>query len=604
MKKRILLFVAIMVMLVCVFAISSSAAEPDSTKETVTLSDGTVCPIWDTDGDALIWYVSTANANDGYANYDYVKAQDARVSYEANGSYSAYGSSYNQTRYVKIDGTDGVSNIVVLNINDDDVVITSDKAKGGLVNGFEYTFNGSTVLEYAYLHSSTVAIQKQAFQNCAKLVYVNFDELVNLKQIESQAFWCSYNLFANETLDLSKTALCKIGQGGFAANATDSSKMMLYTKVILPSSLTDFGGYPFQYCLNLKTVEGLENLNVASLPEAMFYHCPSLEEITLPSTLTSVSNKMFGFRSKVNDLTTNFRITIPSSVKTVGEYVFQNNTALVEIEFAGTSLTKIGTASFENATRLTEIAFPEGLTYLGNCICKGASSLSKVTLPSTLTEMLDNSHFYNTALTEVIGLENTQLAYIPASAFRGLKNWTPDVIKLPNTVTKIGQYAFADVGMKSVILSANLEEFNGSEAFVNCKNLETVYVPSTITNFNSNTFKNNLRGDILFFVTSTDSTYLASVKDKFAGADIITLDTYLSDTATYAKGRHIVSGYNACEAFYNGVHELDPEKSNACAGICANCQEAKLSSNPVHDYVTTLVYANYLANGTKTQTCQ
>ena len=30
----------------------------------------------------------------------------------------------------------------------------------------------------------------------------------------------------------------------------------------------------------------------------------------------------------------------------------------------------------------------------------------------------------------------------------------------------------------------------------------------------------------------------------------------------------------------------------------------KLSSNPVHDYVTTLVYANYLANGTKTQTCQ
>jgi hypothetical protein len=118
----------------------------------------------------------------------------------------------------------------------------------------------------------------------------------------------------------------------------------------------------------------------------------------------------------------------------------------------------------------------------------------------------------------------------------------------------------------------------------------------TTINFNNSTAR-------LFFVTSTDTAYLNTVNSKVSGT-IISYADYSANPENYASGKYVISGYNVCDAFYNGIHELDPEKSNACAGICANCGEASLAANPVHSYITTLVYANYLANGTKTQTCQ
>jgi hypothetical protein len=58
-----------------------------------------------------------------------------------------------------------------------------------------------------------------------------------------------------------------------------------------------------------------------------------------------------------------------------------------------------------------------------------------------------------------------------------------------------------------------------------------------------------------------------------------------------------------CTVFLGG-HTLDEAKSNPCAGICAVCAIATLAENPIHNYATSIVYANYLANGTKTMTCQ
>ena len=75
MKKRIFLTLAVILVLACALAISASAATvPDFTGETVTLGDNTVCALYDTEGNALIWYKSTNNPDDGYANYDFIRA--------------------------------------------------------------------------------------------------------------------------------------------------------------------------------------------------------------------------------------------------------------------------------------------------------------------------------------------------------------------------------------------------------------------------------------------------------------------------------------------------------------------------------------------------
>ena len=64
MKKKLLLIVAIVAVFVCIFAIGVSAAELDTTKESVTLSDGTVCPLWDTDGNPTAFDPPTATTQD------------------------------------------------------------------------------------------------------------------------------------------------------------------------------------------------------------------------------------------------------------------------------------------------------------------------------------------------------------------------------------------------------------------------------------------------------------------------------------------------------------------------------------------------------------
>ena len=56
MKKRLFLFACLIIAICAIFAISASAATPDNSKETFTLTTGQVVALYDTDGDPLCWY--------------------------------------------------------------------------------------------------------------------------------------------------------------------------------------------------------------------------------------------------------------------------------------------------------------------------------------------------------------------------------------------------------------------------------------------------------------------------------------------------------------------------------------------------------------------
>ena len=624
MKKRILLYLCIVATLALVFALSVSAEELQNDKGV---------------------YYSTSNEFGTVNILEVMTPVTSSIKTDAENYTTTYYSTHSLEQRVVLANGDGTFSTYptayIMNINNSAwKMMALNPAKINDHTGYSYTMesiirieipegitrighderydiNIKTATNCVYLSfpasyaTSSGTQMGNAFSGMTSLVTIDMSKCTKLTSILSGWF---YNCTSLTTILWPQSGLTTINHAAFK-NCTSLVEVVIPDGVNFPShTQNDYGA--FGGCTSLTTVtlpssvtnlhkrifDGCTSLTTVNLPEGLTavqdqaFRNTAVTEVVFPSTLETIGNYMY---QNCASLTT---VSIPATVTAIGDYAFQNCKQLASITFNGQK--RIGTASFENCTSLTKVVLPEGLTYLGNCAFKGCKALASVTLPSTLEEMYDNSHFYDTALTEVIGLENTKLTYIPASAFRGLKNWTPDVIKIPSTVTKIGNYAFADVGMKSVILSPNLKEFNGAEAFVNCKNLATVYVPSTITNFNSNTFTNKQRSDILFFVTSTDNTYLATVKDKFAGADVITLDTYLANKDTYAKGRHIISGYNVCDAFYDSIHSLDPEKSNACAGICANCLEAQLAANPVHNYVTTIKYTNYLADGVKTEKCQ
>ena len=61
MKRKLLILLITLVLFICAFAISVSATEIDY-DEKVTLSDGTVLPIYDEDNNPLIWFIKDENA--------------------------------------------------------------------------------------------------------------------------------------------------------------------------------------------------------------------------------------------------------------------------------------------------------------------------------------------------------------------------------------------------------------------------------------------------------------------------------------------------------------------------------------------------------------
>ena len=162
MKKKLFLLIAIVAALVCLFAITVSAAEPNYDGETVTLSDGKVCPLWDTEGNALTWY-KTANG------YGYIKTTDIQFTQGWTGGSAVAGATqYQVSDYsFTVDGTKytSKSNVVVANMECEIVIDT-----GNTLNSFAKTFIDSTVLEYVYFPLCTVALNAEVLRNCTNQI--------------------------------------------------------------------------------------------------------------------------------------------------------------------------------------------------------------------------------------------------------------------------------------------------------------------------------------------------------------------------------------------------------------------------------------------------
>ena len=525
MKKK-LLILALMALVMCLFAVSAFAAEPDATKGSVTLSDGTVCPLYDADGNALVWYKSTTNADDGYASYDYVRADGGngeegytggKVVYKATYQFSSKTNNkfertknaialYEVSEMWIVDASGSKvdkGNIVVFNMKDDDVKVNEASNAAYLdkpVNCLKNVFWANKIVEYIYLRSDIGALQANAINGCDKLKYINFEELVNLRQIAGSGLANNPSLFANGTLDLSKTAIVDVGGSGANSNGR-------YAELILPETLVSIGDYPFEKNPNLKKVTFNSPVSSAS-GSNHFYNCTSLETV-------------IGFE--------NLTIT------TLNKGFFGNCSSLKSIKLPET-LTSIGQASFE-ASGLTEITIPNGVTSIGQ------------------------------------------------NAFQGCKS------------------------LKVIRLSASCDTLVNYDSFKNCSALEAIYVPASITSIPINEF-NASADNFVFYFTGTKAQLDALKENTHATGNGAFDSAYANAISAedFAKlenptGKYAVYGYNKCDAFYGGVDVV--EGSNDCTkeGTCTRCGRA-FAGQSAHSLIETLTFANgFTADGIYTCDC-
>lgn len=125
-----------------------------------------------------------------------------------------------------------------------------------------------------------------------------------------------------------------------------------------------------------------------------------------------------------------------------------------------TGLTTVGSCSFSGAVKVTAVALPQGLTFIGDQAFRG-SGLKHISIPETVTA-------------------------IGAAALSELKNCT--VLEIPDSVVSLGEEALRDSAFQAVKLPENLTAIS-AKLLSGCEQLNTVNIPDGVTVIGEEAFR-------------------------------------------------------------------------------------------------------------------
>lgn len=209
-------------------------------------------------------------------------------------------------------------------------------------------------------------------------------------------------------------------------------------------------------------------------------------------------------------------VSLPQSVKKISDFAFAGQQYLQEITFGGVE--KIGRGAFSSCTKLTQITLPDTLTTIGWRAFE-YSGLTSLTIPANVTSLGDSFISECSALTSLYVAEGNPnyeivdgLLYdIPAKTLRYalpdvsgdvvirdgtvriaddvFKNHAITSVQLPNSLQKIGNYAFEFCNeLKEVNFPEGLITIDGA-AFAYCTQLENVVLPEGLKYLGDSAFR-------------------------------------------------------------------------------------------------------------------
>lgn len=357
-------------------------------------------------------------------------------------------------------------------------------------------FSDCSSLAGITLPAGVTSIGNNAFEGCGNLTSVIIPEGVT--SISNWMFANCHSL-ASITFPESLTTI-----GEYAFYYCDS-----LTSITIPKSVTLIDNSAFFVCINLSRVTLAEGLT--TIGEDAFSECSSLTSITIPTTVSSIGRHGFSGCSSLTDVYLTdmdawcridfgneranpmyfaqniwlndskiISVTVPEGVTELN-YTFYGFKDLIRVTLP-TSLTSIGSSTFESCTSLILVKVPEGVTNIGKRAFYECTSLANVTLPESLTK-IDDEAFYDCRMSAVNISGN--VAFIGNSAFADCNNLT--AVTLPAGLTEIGNSAFSSCGsLASVDLPKNLTVISNG-AFSGC-GLTSVKIPDGVTAIGGSAF--------------------------------------------------------------------------------------------------------------------
>ena len=217
----------------------------------------------------------------------------------------------------------------------------------------------------------------------------------------------------------------------------------------------------FFNCSSLK-VANLQH--VTEVGECAFSNCKSLDTVTMPVVVT-IKDGAFGKTMQNGAATIFYALTLPETLKTIGDSAFLGNTGLREIEIPA-SVENFGKYVFTYCTGLEKVVLHENVKEIKEFCFAGCTALKTINLENV--EKFGTYSFTSCAALETVNLSGAVEIAEAAFASTAVKG-TADGAIVANNLKKIGDYAFQNA--KSVTFTANNLEEIGIGAFQFAENL-------------------------------------------------------------------------------------------------------------------------------------
>ncbi|MCQ2070554.1 MAG: leucine-rich repeat domain-containing protein, partial [archaeon] len=280
-----------------------------------------------------------------------------------------------------------------------------------------------------------------------------------------------------QSLELTKVTID--GDPVFTGNAfngcTSLKEFKGNSKAIYNSTLLVYNGTLISYAAGCDNTKVTIPSTVTTIGESAFNLCPKLETITIPEGVVTIGKMAFNMCERLKS------VTISNTVQTIGERAFGSCKVLSSVYF-GNHVTTIESSAFTYCD-LKSLALPESLVTISSSAFYGCTSISTIKIPSqvqnignmafsgiySLTKFtVDSKNKYFAAKDGVLYSKDlTTLVAYPSSK-------ADSKFTIPNTVVKTSDYSFCWAkNLQEVTIPGSMSSI-GYGTFAYCSKLSKV----------------------------------------------------------------------------------------------------------------------------------